>query len=152
MNSIIAIFLVFSSQGASAFRLSGYAYPRSTAIQMSDSAPVPVTLHRELSVQTLRGISILDITSGKWSIQYVITHSSLTKIDVNECLKLSGCQEGVVTVLSRHSTVSVTINEFESRFVDDMRQFLLNLAPPHYPYLHNDLDFRYIPSLRETQF
>ena len=58
----------------------------------------------------------------------------------------SGCKEGVVTVLSKHSTVSVTINEMEGRLVDDTRQFLLNLAPPSFPYLHNDLDFRNGPS------
>eukprot|EP01035_Chromulina_nebulosa_P019294 gene19294-25154_t len=33
----------------------------------------------------------------------------------------------------------------EGRLVDDTRQFLLNLAPPTYPYLHNDLDYRYGP-------
>ncbi len=55
-------------------------------------------------------------------------------------LKKSECTEGVVTVFSRHSTVSVTINEMEGRLVDDTRQFLLKLAPPSYPYLHNDLD------------
>ena len=61
---------------------------------------------------------------------------------VDEALKKSGCKEGVVTVLSRHSTVSVIIQEMEGRFVDDARQFLFKLAPPNYPYLHNDLDFR----------
>jgi thiamine phosphate synthase YjbQ (UPF0047 family) len=34
------------------------------------------------------------------------------------------------------------INEYESRLVDDIRQFLLKLAPPSYPYLHNDLHLR----------
>lgn len=62
--------------------------------------------------------------------------------NVADVLKKAGCTEGVVTVLSRHSTVSVMIQEFEGRFVDDARQFLIKLAPPSYPYLHNDLDFR----------
>jgi thiamine phosphate synthase YjbQ (UPF0047 family) len=30
----------------------------------------------------------------------------------------------------------------EGRLVDDVRQFLLKLAPPDYPYLHNDLHLR----------
>lgn len=49
-----------------------------------------------------------------------------------------------MTVLSRHSTVSVIIQEMEGRFVDDARQFLVKLAPPLYPYLHNDLDYRFV--------
>jgi len=57
----------------------------------------------------------------------------------------SEVKEGVVTVISKHSTVSVTINEMEPRLVDDTRQFLLKLAPPYYPYLHNDLDQRVGP-------
>ena len=35
--------------------------------------------------------------------------------------------------------------EFEPRFVDDARQFLLKLAPPYYPWLHNDVDNRVGP-------
>lgn len=68
----------------------------------------------------------------------------LSGIGVRDIVTKSGCKEGIVTVLSRHSTVSVTINEMEGRLVDDTRQFLLKLAPPEYPYLHNDLDFRYV--------
>lgn len=63
-----------------------------------------------------------------------------------EVLEKTGCKEGVVTVLSRHSTVSVIIQEMEGRFVDDARQFLVKLAPPLYPYLHNDLDYRFVNS------
>lgn len=54
----------------------------------------------------------------------------------------SGITEGVVTVLSRHTTCGITINEMEGRLVDDVRQWLLKLAPPEYPYLHNDLHLR----------
>ena len=40
----------------------------------------------------------------------------------------------------------MTINEFEPRFVDDCRQFFLKLAPPDFPYLHNDVDYRVGPA------
>ena len=63
---------------------------------------------------------------------------------MTEVVKKTGCKEGVVTVLSKHSTVSITINEMEGRLVDDTRQFLLKLAPQAYPYLHNDLDYRFV--------
>jgi thiamine phosphate synthase YjbQ (UPF0047 family) len=33
-----------------------------------------------------------------------------------------GMQEGWVTILSRHTTTAVTINENEPRLVDDLRQ------------------------------
>lgn len=87
-----------------------------------------VTHYEELPVTTLSGISLTDITKS-----------------VAEIVKKSECKEGVVTVLSRHSTVSVIIQEMEGRFVDDARQFLAKLAPINYPYLHNDLDFRVGP-------
>lgn len=51
-------------------------------------------------------------------------------------------QEGWVNVVSRHTTTAVTLNECESRLMDDVRQFLLKLAPPSYPYLHNDIHLR----------
>merc|ERR1719247_2787726 len=57
----------------------------------------------------------------------------------------SGCKEGVCTVLCKHSTVGVMLNEWEPRFVDDARHFLLKLAPREGHYLHNDLDYRVGP-------
>jgi len=63
-------------------------------------------------------------------------------LEIRDIVRKTECKEGVVTVLSKHSTVSIMINEMEPRLVDDTRQFLTNLAPSAYPYLHNDLDFR----------
>jgi len=62
--------------------------------------------------------------------------------EVANVVKDSKVVEGVVTVLSKHSTVGVMINEWEPRFVDDARHFLLGLAPREGHYLHNDLDYR----------
>jgi thiamine phosphate synthase YjbQ (UPF0047 family) len=56
-----------------------------------------------------------------------------------------GVSDGWVNVLSRHTTTAVTINENEARLMDDVRQWLLTLAPPHKPYLHNDLHLREAP-------
>ena len=84
-----------------------------------------ITHYEEITVPTGRTVSFVDITNTIRGI-------------VSKCV----CKEGVVTILSKHSTVSVTINEMEGRLVDDTRQFLLKLAPPYAPYLHNDLDFR----------
>ena len=88
-----------------------------------------MTHYEELPVKTKTGTSLVDITQQVTDI-------------VTKC----GCKEGVVTVLSKHSTVGIIIQEMEPRFVDDARQFLLKLAPPNYPWLHNDNDYRVGPS------
>ena len=84
-----------------------------------------VTHYEELAVPTGRGVSMVDLTA-----------------EIKAVVERSKCVEGVATVLSKHSTVGVMVNEWEARFVDDARHFLLKLAPRHDPYLHNDLDFR----------
>jgi thiamine phosphate synthase YjbQ (UPF0047 family) len=89
-----------------------------------------MTHYEEIQVgPTDHGMSVLDITD---QIEAIVTKS--------------GCREGTVTVLSKHSTVSVCVNEMEGRLVDDVRQFFMTLAPPNRPYLHNDLDYREGPS------
>lgn len=81
--------------------------------------------YTEIKVPTLNGIHLSDITP-----------------QIRQFIKESGVTEGVVTVLSRHTTSAITINEMEGRLVDDTRQFLLKLVPVAYPYLHNDLHLR----------
>ena len=84
-----------------------------------------VGLYEELKVPTLDGIYFVDITP-----------------EIKRIVQASGVHTGSVTVLSRHTTTAITINEMESRLVDDARQFLLKLVPAAYPYLHNDLHLR----------
>ena len=70
-----------------------------------------------------------------------------------DLLQASGMQQGVVHVLSRHTTTAITINERESRLARDTEQALLALLPPDerssaaaartgVRYLHNDIDER----------
>jgi hypothetical protein len=58
----------------------------------------------------------------------------ITVVDLSETirrrLEASGLRDGSVHILSRHTTTAVTINEWESRLVRDMRAWLLKLAPP----------------------
>jgi secondary thiamine-phosphate synthase enzyme len=84
-----------------------------------------VTRFESLSIATGRTVSLVDITS-----------------DVANVVAESGVKEGTVTVLAKHSTVGVMLNEFEERFVSDARQWLQRVVPPAYPWLHNDIDFR----------
>eukprot|EP01041_Mallomonas_annulata_P010160 gene10160-21178_t len=101
----------------------------SSALSQFKSASGFSTCYKELLIPTLKGISLHDITK-----------------DIRDFVKTSLIKEGVVTVLSRHTTCGVTINEMEGRLVDDLRQYLLKLAPPDYPYLHNDLHLRKGPA------
>jgi thiamine phosphate synthase YjbQ (UPF0047 family) len=87
-----------------------------------------MTHYEEIQITTNSGMSVQDITK---QIEIIV--------------EWSGCLEGTVTILSKHSTLSVSINELEGRLVDDIRQYFLNLAPPNMPYLHNDLDYRVGP-------
>jgi thiamine phosphate synthase YjbQ (UPF0047 family) len=84
-----------------------------------------VAKYVEIKVETKKGIHLSDLTP-----------------QLKALLKESGCSEGTITVMSRHTTTAITVNEMEGRLVDDIRQWLLKLAPPEYPYLHNDLHLR----------
>lgn len=84
---------------------------------------------------------------------------------VQERLESSGMQQGVIHVLSRHTTTAITVNERETRLARDMQNFFLALVPPDerlvtatttssttpsrgttpptsWRYQHNDLDQR----------
>jgi thiamine phosphate synthase YjbQ (UPF0047 family) len=88
--------------------------------------PVFLTYYEEIQISTLKGIHFTDLTP------YIRT-----------AVSKSGITSGQVSIVSQHTTAAITINEMESRLVDDTRQFLLKLAPASYPYLHNDLHLRH---------
>lgn len=72
---------------------------------------------------------------------------------IKSILSDSGMMNGSVTVISRHTTTALTINERESRLAKDMEKYFLALAPPDerssaptatkgVTYFHNDIDKR----------
>jgi len=72
---------------------------------------------------------------------------------LNRLLEESGMVNGLLTVISRHTTTSLTINEWESRLAEDIADSLLKLVPPDersispasqkdVTYKHNDIDVR----------
>eukprot|EP01039_Chlorochromonas_danica_P002838 gene2835-3098_t len=85
--------------------------------------------YEELSVSTQKGIHLTDITSR-----------------VQEVVRREALESGHVVVFPKHTTTAVVVNEMEPRLVDDVRQYLYKLAPPQYPYLHNDNHLRQAPS------
>ena len=80
-----------------------------------------------------------------------ITIADLTPY-LKEFIARSGLRNGCINVISLHTTTGITINEWESRLVHDMRSWLLKLAPPDdrsaigtnkgIRYDHNDIDMR----------
>lgn len=84
--------------------------------------------YTQLELDTLPGVALFDITP-----------------QIRAEIRKLGLVEGYVNLLSRHTTTAITINENETRLLDDVRQFLHRLAPPNAPYLHNDLHLRQAP-------
>ena len=52
---------------------------------------------------------------------------------------------GIASVTSLHTTTAITVNEYETRLVEDLRLWLQRKAPASDMYLHNDLDVRELP-------
>ena len=72
---------------------------------------------------------------------------------IDDVLARTGLRDGTLTVISRHTTTAVTINEWESRLARDLKSWLLQIAPPDerstigrrgggVRYAHNDIDER----------
>jgi thiamine phosphate synthase YjbQ (UPF0047 family) len=85
-------------------------------------------LYHEIQLQTRPGIALFDVTP-----------------QIRALIQQEQIQDGVVNVLSRHTTTAVTINESEPRLLDDIRMWLRRLAPASDSYLHNDLHMREAP-------
>jgi secondary thiamine-phosphate synthase enzyme len=73
-----------------------------------------------VSCPTERPVDIIDITG-----------------EVRTALEKTGLRQGTVTLLSRHTTACVNINEREARLQQDMITFLKRLVPKDGDYLHN---------------
>jgi secondary thiamine-phosphate synthase enzyme len=81
--------------------------------------PMRILTHR-LLVATSRPIEILDITAP-----------------VREWVRASGVLQGLLTVMSPHTTARITLNEREAELQEDMIRWLEQLAPADAPYGHN---------------
>lgn len=93
-------------------------------------------------------------TSQSGPPRQAISVEDLTPV-INDLLVSSGMTNGVVNVISRHTTTAITINERESRLAQDMAEYFLKLVPPDerssceqakkndgVRYYHNDINQR----------
>ncbi len=62
--------------------------------------------------------------------------------EVKDVLERSGIREGSVLVFTRHTTAAIEINEDEPLLMEDLKQFLLRIAPRDGDYKHNDFFIR----------
>jgi secondary thiamine-phosphate synthase enzyme len=92
---------------------------------LSRSRPSTAVNMRRLVLETTEPIQLLDITD-----------------DVTAAVRASGVRDGIVTVISRHTTAAVRIQEAEPLLLEDLVGFLRRLAPANVHYQHNDFRIR----------
>lgn len=73
-----------------------------------------------IACKTDQPIDIIDITDG-----------------VRAALEATGLKQGTVTLLSRHTTACININEREEQLKQDMTTFLKRFIPKDGDWLHN---------------
>jgi secondary thiamine-phosphate synthase enzyme len=61
---------------------------------------------------------------------------------VQEKIKETGIQKGVINIQSLHTTMAVIVNEAEPLLISDMKTLLEKLAPRTYKYAHDNFEIR----------
>lgn len=56
--------------------------------------------------------------------------------DVNKAVKESGIKNGIVNVITKHTTTGITVNEALECLESDIEDFLQRLVPEDWPYAH----------------
>jgi len=76
----------------------------------------------------------------------VETHEPIQFVDITDevadTVRASGLRNGIVTVVSRHTTAAIRIQEAEPLLLEDLLGFLRRLAPSNVHYQHNDFRIR----------
>lgn len=60
----------------------------------------------------------------------------LITAEIEKIVKDSGIQNGLVTIISKHTTTGITVNESLECLQSDMEIFFSNLVPEDAPYSH----------------
>jgi secondary thiamine-phosphate synthase enzyme len=87
--------------------------------------PTTAVQLRRLAFATNAPIQLLDVTD-----------------DVAAAVRSTGIRDGIVTIVSRHTTMAVRIQEAEPLLMEDLLTFLRRLAPSNVHYQHNDFRIR----------
>ena len=97
----------------------------STMQTLAFDRPTTAVNLRRLAFETTAPIQLIDITD-----------------DVAEAVRSTGLSDGIVTVISRHTTMAVRIQEAEPLLLEDLVGFLRRLTPANVHYQHNDFRIR----------
>jgi len=97
----------------------------SSTMQVSASRPTTAVNMRRLAFETTEAIQFVDITD-----------------EVAAAVRSTGVSDGIVTIVSRHTTMAVRIQEAEPLLLEDLLGFLSRLAPSNGHYQHNDFRIR----------
>jgi secondary thiamine-phosphate synthase enzyme len=92
---------------------------------MSHTRPAAAVNMRRLVFKSSEPIQFLDITD-----------------EIVEVVRATGIADGIVTILSRHTTAAIRIQEAEPLLLEDLLAFLRRLAPANAHYQHNDFRIR----------
>ena len=95
---------------------------------LSRNRPSTAVNMRRLALETREPIQFLDITD-----------------EVAAIVRSTGVRDGIVTIVSRHTTAAVRIQEDEPLLLEDLLGFLRRLAPSNVHYQHNDFRVRTHP-------
>jgi secondary thiamine-phosphate synthase enzyme len=89
------------------------------------ASPRPLAAVRQIDLVSSEPIQLLDLTD-----------------QVAAFSRELGNWHGIISVFSRHTTAAVRIQEDEPLLLEDLRAFLMRLAPPDAAYAHNDFGVR----------
>jgi len=92
---------------------------------MSRTRPAAAVNMRRLALKSSEPIQFLDITD-----------------EIMEVVRATGFTDGIVTIVSRHTTAAIRIQEAEPLLLEDLLAFLRRLAPLNAHYQHNDFRIR----------
>jgi secondary thiamine-phosphate synthase enzyme len=92
---------------------------------LSKDRPITAVNMRRLALPTTEPIQLIDVTD-----------------DIADAVRGTGVSDGIVTILSRHTTMAVRIQEAEPLLMEDLLTFLRRLAPSNVHYQHNDFRIR----------
>jgi secondary thiamine-phosphate synthase enzyme len=109
-------------------RLKKADRPADTSSEMqllSRNRPETAVNMRRVAFATTEPIQFVDVTD-----------------DVARAVRSTGVQNGIVTIVSRHTTMAVRIQEAEPLLLEDLLSFLRRLAPANVHYQHNDFRIR----------
>src|SRR5437588_8805703 len=109
-------------------RLKKADRPADTSSEMqllSRNRPETAVNMRRLAFETTEPIQFVDITD-----------------EVAAAVRGTGVTDGIVTIVSRHTTMAVRIQEAEPLLLEDLLGFLRRLAPANVHYQHNDFRIR----------